>query len=264
MFRLAAVLLATVATWGLARAAAAAGTGRPTASKRKRPTTRPRKRRPNPAFARIQDTPGLPRVLLIGDSISIGYTLPTRKLLAGKANVHRIPTNGGPTTRGLASLDAWLGKGTWDVIHFNWGLHDLKYMDAKGRLDPNGTQQVPVEPYEKNLRQLVRRLKRTKAKLIWCSTTPVPKGAQGRIPGDAARYNRVAAKVMKELGVPVNDLCAFARPRLKQIQRRANVHFTPEGSQALARQVANSILRALGRKPLPEPASRPRGAADKR
>jgi acyl-CoA thioesterase-1 len=50
----------------------------------------------------------LPRVLLIGDSISIGYTIPTRKLLKGKANVHRIPVNGGPTTRGLEQVENWV------------------------------------------------------------------------------------------------------------------------------------------------------------
>ncbi len=59
-------------------------------------------------------------MLLIGDSISIGYTMPVRKLLEGKANVHRIPTNGGPTKNGIANIDNWLGTKKWDVIHFNW------------------------------------------------------------------------------------------------------------------------------------------------
>ena len=74
----------------------------------------PAKRNPKPAKANpvmqpIEDDPALPRVLLIGDSISIGYTLPVRKLLEGKANVHRPLTNCGPTTRGLEQIDAWLG-----------------------------------------------------------------------------------------------------------------------------------------------------------
>ena len=92
-----------------------------------------------PEFAPVEDTPGLPRVLLIGDSISIGYTLPVRELLKGKANVHRIPGNGGPTTNGLKNLDEWLA-GKWDVIHFNFGLHDLKIGD-------DGSRQVPLEQY---------------------------------------------------------------------------------------------------------------------
>ena len=88
---------------------------------------------------RIEDQPGLPRVLLIGDSISIGYTIPVRNLLKGKVNVHRIPTNGGPTIKGLNQIEAWIGKKKWDVIHFNWGLHDLKYMG------PNGENLFPKE-----------------------------------------------------------------------------------------------------------------------
>ena len=51
----------------------------------------------SPAFATVVDDPALPRVLLIGDSISIGYTVPVRKALAAQANVHRIPENGADT-----------------------------------------------------------------------------------------------------------------------------------------------------------------------
>ena len=208
------------------------------------PVEKPRAAKPkprNPAFAPVADDPALPRVLLIGDSISIGYTVPTRKLLAGKANVHRIPVNGGPTTRGLESLDPWLGKGGWDLIHFNWGLHDLKYMEDR---EP----QVPLPEYEQNLTKLVLKLKKTGAKLIWAATTPVPQGelTARRRPDDVVAYNAVAKKIMEAHAVAIDDLYAFALPRLAEIQRPANVHFTDEGSQVLAKQVAKSILKALG------------------
>lgn len=209
-----------------------------------------KKRKPNPAFQPIEDVAGLPRVLLIGDSISIGYTLPVRALMKGKANVHRPRANCGPTTTGLKSIDQWLGDQKWDVIHFNWGLHDLKYMGANdGNLAdpkaPGSHQQVPPAEYEKNLRTLVERLKKTGAKLIWCSTTPVPEGSAGRVPGDAAKYNAIAAKVMDDNQIPTDDLYTFAKERLKEIQRPANVHFSPEGSDALAQRVVDSISKAL-------------------
>jgi acyl-CoA thioesterase-1 len=216
----------------------------------KKPASRGAKK-PNPVYAPIKDKPGLPRVLLIGDSISVGYTLPTRQRLKGKANVHRIPVNGGPTTRGLENLDAWLGDKQWDVIHFNWGLHDLKYMAANktGNLaNPNAAgsrQQVPPADYESNLRQLVKRLKQTDAKLIWCATTPVPKGSQGRLVADAIQYNAIAAKVMKEEGVAINDLYAHALKKQKALQRTANVHFSLQGSQYLAEQIAAEIKAKL-------------------
>nr|MBC8868003.1 SGNH/GDSL hydrolase family protein [Planctomycetota bacterium] len=94
-------------------------------------------------------------------------------------------------------------------------------------------------------RKLVERLKRTDATLIWCSTTPVPKGAAGRVVGDAAKYNEVAAKIAKESGIAIDDLYAFAKPRLAEIQMPANVHFTPSGSKELAKQVVASINAAL-------------------
>ena len=201
-------------------------------------------------MAEITDNPSLPRVLLIGDSISIGYTVPVRQLLTKEANVHRPRTNCGPTTRGLDGIDAWLGDKNWDVIHFNWGLHDLKFMGPNGEnlADPKSTtshQQVPPAEYEKNLRKLVVRLKKTGATLIWCSTTPVPEGAKGRVVGDSVAYNKIAAKVMKDEGVAIDDLYSFAKARAKEIQLPANVHFSKDGSAKLAEQVATSIRAAL-------------------
>lgn len=210
----------------------------------------PKKKAPNPVMQPIEDVAGLPRVLLIGDSISIGYTLAVRDELKGKANVHRPPTNCGPTITGIAHIDSWLGDKKWDVIHFNWGLHDLKYMGPEGSnladpKDATSHQQVPVDEYEKNLQALVARMKKTGATLIWCSTTPVPEGSAGRVVGDAARYNEVAAKVMRENDVAIDDLYSFAKPHMAEIQLKANVHFSPEGSKILAKQVAKSIASAL-------------------
>ena len=203
---------------------------------------KPARRPANPAFAAPKDDPKLPRVLLLGDSISIGYTVPVREALAGKANVHRPKANCGPTSRGVENIDAWLGDGNWDVIHFNWGLHDLKKID--------GEHQVPIGEYEKNLAKLVERLEQTGAKLIWCSTTPVPKGCSPpRENEDVLAYNAAAKKIMDARGIAIDDLYAFALPKLDKIQIPANVHFTADGSKVLAEQVARSILEALN-KPL--------------
>jgi len=195
---------------------------------------------PDPAFALVEDDPALPRVLLIGDSISVGYTVPTRELLAPKANVHRVLDNCGPTSHGVERIDAWLGEGKWTVIHFNFGLHDLKLME-------DGRHQVPIGQYEANLRVIVGKLKATGAKLVWASTTPVPDAPVNppRSNADVIAYNEVAAKVMAENGIAVDDLYSFALPRLAELQTPANVHFTPAGSKALAEQVAQAIQKAL-------------------
>ena len=239
--KLSLFLIASALTFGFTFAAAEAQDAKAKAKK---------KAAPNPAYQAVQDTPGLPRVLLIGDSISIGYTLAVRDELKGKANVHRPATNCGPTTRGVEMIDSWLAGGKWDVIHFNFGLHDLKYIDEQGKNTPpeKGHVQVSEADYEKNLEAIVAKMKATGAKLIFATTTPVPPGADARIKNDERKYNDIARRVMQKHGVAIDDLCAFSVPRLAEIQLPANVHFKPEGSKELGKQVAASIVKALDSK----------------
>jgi hypothetical protein len=218
--------------------------------KKAAPKKAKKERKVNPAMAPVEDVEGLPRVLLIGDSISIGYTVPVREKLEGKANVHRPPANCGPTTRGVEGIDEWLGDGDWEVIHFNWGLHDLKYMgpNEENLAEPGAKgshQQVPPAEYEANLRKLVKRMKETGAVLIWRNTTPVPEGAAGRVVGDSAKYNAIAAKVMEENGISTNDLFTVSEGFAEGMQLPANVHYSAEGSDALADAVVLSIVEGL-------------------
>jgi len=200
--------------------------------------------------AKGADKPALPNVLIIGDSISIGYMKPLKAMLKGKANVSHNPGNAAHSGNGLAKLESWLGRTKWDVIHFNHGLHDLKYVADKGgksKTKKNAHIQVPLDKYRENMEAIVIRLKKTGAKLIFATTTPYPAGVKPlRIPADAVKYNSAALEVMKEHGVVVNDLYAFVLAQRKTLQRPKNVHFTPEGSKILAKEVEKSVLKALG------------------
>jgi len=205
------------------------------------------------------DDPKLPRVLIIGDSVSVAYTLDVRKNLAGVANVHRIAANGGSTRTALGEygLIRWLKPGEkWDVIQFNEGLHDLSYRfpDDRDKNDKGeyasptngGRPNVSLEQYEKNLRLIAARLKQTGAKLIFASTTPVPESAAAKYVKDSELpYNAVAKKVMAEEGVTWNDLWAAVKPRQAELQGKRDVHFMTSGSAVLAKQVAEAIAREL-------------------
>jgi acyl-CoA thioesterase-1 len=198
----------------------------------------------NPAVRAIKDVPGLPRVLIIGDSVSIGYTLPVRELLKDKANVHRIPMNGGATEVGLANMKSWLGTGKWDVIHFNFGLHDAKYASET-------TQRASREQYAENLRTLIGRMKATGAKLIFATTTPVPNGgvlSPTRKFDSIPERNKIAAQVMQENGVAIDDLYTVVLPVQEKIGRPNDVHFQPEGYAVLAKAVAGSVEAQLSPK----------------
>lgn len=196
----------------------------------------------------------LPRVLIIGDSISIGYTPGVKKALAGRAEVLHNPGNGRYAAYGRANLDKWLGDTKWDVIHFNWGLWDICYRDSKsknqGNRDKvNGKLTATPESYRADLEAIVGRLKKTGAKLIWAATTAVPEGEAGRIVGDEVKYNAIAAEIMKRESIAINDLHSFALGSLTDAYvGPGNVHFTKAGSAALAKQVAEAIGAVLPEK----------------
>lgn len=203
----------------------------------------------------ITPDPALPNVLILGDSISIGYTLGVRKLLAGKANVFRPlsadgsqPENCEGSTAGIKNIDRWLAGQKWSVIHFNWGLHDMKHVGESAK---SGTEsdpvQAPVEDYTRNLETILGKLEATGAKLIFATTTPVAPGTTNpyRDPEAPARYNAAALDIIKDRGIAIDDLFSFCEPRLAKLQLPRNVHFKPAGSKALARQVAAAVEAAL-------------------
>ena len=194
----------------------------------------------------------LPNVLIIGDSISIGYLPFVKELMKDKALVTRPynedgnPENCQGTTNGVKNIDKWIGDTKWDVIHFNFGLHDIKHVDpitGKNSKDPEHPHQADLKQYKKNLEVIVEKLKTTGAKLVFATTTPYPDEVGGplRDPGMPEKYNKAALKIMKKNGIVVNDLYAFVLPRMEDFQRPNNVHFTEAGSRALAKQVAKVV-----------------------
>jgi acyl-CoA thioesterase-1 len=217
---------------------------------------------PSDATTADESNPASPaRILILGDSISIGYTPYVREMLKGQAVVFRpmrnekAPENCAGTTYGITRIDEWLkiDGGNFDVIHFNWGLHDLKRVDAKTRRNSNQASdphQADPETYKKQLAEIVAKLRQTKAKLIFATTTPVPEGGvkPHRDPEDVVKYNQLATTLMQDNDIAIDDLYTAANQKLGEIQRPVNVHFTPAGSKWLASQVVNSIQQALSEK----------------
>jgi len=194
--------------------------------------------------------PELPKVLVIGDSISLGYFARVRVLLKGKAVVKHNAGNAGPTMRGIANIERWLGNTKWDVIHFNWGLWDMygwNYVDV---------ERTP-ELYEKRLEQLVSRLEKTGAKLIWGTTTPVCTAEECTMkrvykkdviisPELEKKYHDAAMRVMKKHHIQIDDLYSCIKPDYaKYTLGPPNVHYNKDGYSLLGRQVAKTIETVL-------------------
>jgi acyl-CoA thioesterase-1 len=199
-----------------------------------------------------------PRILILGDSISIGYTPYVQETLKGEAFVYRplkadgSQENCADTTNGVAKIDDWLARegGGWDVIHVNFGLHDLKHVKPGTKTntdDPNDPHQVGLDLYRKQYDAILAKCEATGARLIVATTTPVPEGKVKpyRAPADVSKFNAVAKELAEKHSAAVDDLFAFAQERLAQIQRPANVHFTDAGSKALAEKVVESLKKEL-------------------
>jgi len=214
----------------------------------------------NPMFAFVENDPGLPNILIYGDSISMGYTQEVRKRLKGKANVYRMYRNCGSsklfiplmttmheTMRDKKKEGHWTFK--WDVIHFNSGLHDLKYT-REGKPDSKERRRaVSIEQYGKNIRDMIAYLGKTDpgAKIIFATTTPIPESGMVRAVGDSVKYNKAALEVLEDSSsVAVNDLYGYTKANhSKWWSHPGNVHFNAEGRKAQGEEVARVILQEL-------------------
>lgn len=210
-------------------------------------------------FKYVHPTKKIPNVLLYGDSVSIMYTSQVRKSLEEKATVVRLFKNGGSSHNFIPNMDkmketmfkpnlkgGWNFK--WDVIHFNVGLHDLKYLKGKN-LSKKGKPVSSTSLYKENLDDICKYLKKNypKAKLIFATTTPVPENAKGRYKGDSIKFNKAAMDVLsKHPDIIVNDLYSFTFPHHKEwAQAPGNVHYNQLGFTQQGKEVARVISENL-------------------
>jgi lysophospholipase L1-like esterase len=191
-------------------------------------------------------------VVLIGDSIRLGYAPLVAKKLAGKAVIVSPKENGGDSSNVLKHLDEWVIQQKPAVAHLNCGLHDLKH----SRKDKK--HQVGLDAYEANLKEIVSRIqKQTNAVLIFASTTPIlddrhakRKAAFDRFEADVKKYNEVAARVMKGAGVPINDLHGVVvRGGPEKLLGGDGTHYTAEGNERLADAVTEVLVKHLAARP---------------
>lgn len=182
-------------------------------------------------------------LILIGDSIRMGYQADVIRALSELAEVWAPTQNGGNSANILQHLNEWIISRSPDVVHINCGLHDLrKDFDT-------GKPAIPITQYESNLRALLGRiLAETSCTVIWATTTPVnetwhhERKGFDRLETDVAAYNAVALKVADDLGIPINDLFGVITDAGRDSYLTSDgVHFTPAGCTLLGKAVAQFV-----------------------
>lgn len=173
------------------------------------------------------------RVLLVGDSIVKGYYGSVEKALPENTSCARYATSlflSNPDY--LAEITLLLNRYHFDVIHINNGLHGWDYSEKE---------------YKNGLQKLVAALKQyaPKATLIWCMTTPL-RASQDISRIDSKRNdrvierNRIAAEIMKENKIPVNDLYAAMIDHPEYFSDDG-VHYNNKGRGIQGKQIGSMI-----------------------
>ena len=113
------------------------------------------------------DSPDVKRILIIGDSISIGYSPHVINELCSQGHfVTRINVNGGPASKGLANIDSWLGGTHWDLVTFNFGYWDMVRPDIDEEV-----KELALEQYAEKLPLIAEKIKLKSDKAIFFTTT---------------------------------------------------------------------------------------------
>lgn len=192
------------------------------------------------------------KILIIGDSISIGYTPFVQEYLKDAADVFHNPGNAQHTGTGLEQIEEWIGDTDWDIVQFNWGLWDLCYRHpesgVQGNRDKiNGKITFDVEDYGNNLDSIVRLIKKkSNAKLIFVTTSYVPENEAGRFQEDAIAYNRTAIKIMRDHQVIVHDIYEKSRSIHQRFGKGSNdVHYLPEGYRELGLIISDFLRNEI-------------------
>ncbi len=202
-------------------------------------------------------------ILLLGDSIRMGYDSFVRNKLLGRANIFYPEDNGRFAQHTLRQLSEWKGALSLpqiDVVHWNNGLWDVLHLnaasgghdgEAEGKTisPPNVSAELlfdadpltPPDIYRYYIGRVLTRIRQLfpGAEVVFATTTPVIEKQANwayRSNSEIDDYNRIAREVLTPQGVRINELGNFARKNCEALHRDW-VHYSDEGSTMLADEI---------------------------
>ena len=180
------------------------------------------------------------KVMLIGDSIRLGYQTKVAELLGENALVSGPSDNCRFSAYTLFNLSAWVTDNDFDVIQWNNGQWDTCHM-------PDGNIHTPLASYLEIQERIASILLKKTKKLVFATTTPVwpEQFASGSIHPrrneDITEYNSAAVDLLGGFGIEINDLHSPVIEDLKRYISEDMVHLTEAGNRLCASLVAGMI-----------------------
>ena len=193
------------------------------------------------------------KVLLLGDSIRMGYDDYVKELLEGKCEVYYDAADNSrfaPYTL-WQLIQMYNQYGPFDLVHWNNGYWDMSF--DKTTHEPL----IPVEEYAHYLRRIARILKNKGAKVVFALTTPIlTSGSAADNTGTGAlnisfndelvqKYNSVAQMIMEEERITINDLYSLCKQDKNYFKCEDMLHLTDDGYRTCAKQISEVILKEL-------------------
>ncbi len=189
------------------------------------------------------------KILLVGDSIRMGYDAYVKESMQNLAEVYYPASNSAHTANILRNLHTWtddLRLYEADAVHFNAGLWDTVRIYGDGPL-------IGADTYRDNMRRIVKRIRFLfpGAKLIFATSTPVLEDGyieefETRSNCDVEEYNGIACEVMTEEGVVINDLYALLRDVPVEYHSDQTHFYTAAATELIGMQVNRILCQTLG------------------
>ncbi|MBR2370505.1 MAG: hypothetical protein IKA82_00645 [Clostridia bacterium] len=188
------------------------------------------------------------KIILIGDSIRMGYDKYVKEALKDVAEVYYPSENCRFAQNVLRFAHEWKKKGQWpddvDLVHWNAGLWDCLELFDDGPLST-------IEHYVHTIPRIQRRLRMLfpTAKIVFATSTAVverlARPTFKRSNAVIARYNEAALKALEGMDVIINDLWSITANCPDEYHSDA-VHFrTNAGTELLGGKVISVICREL-------------------
>lgn len=202
------------------------------------------------------------KVLLLGDSIRIGYGKLVSDLLSDVAEVVQPAENCKWTKYLYWNFAIWAGETKYDLIHWNSGIWDMHYID-------NNECFCSLEEYVRDNERLLQLIRKYSQKLVWATTIPGGKILNQRKAHNVLintnrefpirmlttdqdtwncgvqKYNQAAREYYKKNGVKIDDLFSVMQEHLEDYLSEDGIHPNDKGYEALAQHAADTIRREL-------------------